>query len=119
MGVKFYTEKFGENIPIKYHPIIRREESCYISSSKAIELAKKIKDENDIFICINSWLNFINLLWYNIKSFKSIGNIDKFLLILVFNYFIQLFIYINYLYLFIYVSKYGLKAYFIMIITEF
>ena len=36
-----YTEKFGENIPIKYHPIIRSEESCYISSSKAIELAKK------------------------------------------------------------------------------
>jgi len=36
-----YVEEFGEDIPIKYHPIIRSEEACYISSSKAIELAKK------------------------------------------------------------------------------
>ena len=39
------TEKFkaeyGEDIPIKYHPIIRSEEACYLSSSSAIELAKK------------------------------------------------------------------------------
>ncbi|WP_412986841.1 dihydroorotase [Pontimicrobium sp. IMCC45349] len=36
-----YVEKYGENIPVKYHPIIRSEEACYLSSSKAIELAKK------------------------------------------------------------------------------
>jgi dihydroorotase len=36
-----FKEKYGENIPIKYHPIIRSEEACYLSSSKAIELAKK------------------------------------------------------------------------------
>ncbi|MDO5970658.1 dihydroorotase [Flavivirga aquimarina] len=36
-----HLEKFGDDIPIKYHPIIRSEEACYISSSKAIELAKK------------------------------------------------------------------------------
>ena len=36
-----YLEKYGEDIPIKYHPIIRSEEACFISSSKAIELAKK------------------------------------------------------------------------------
>lgn len=33
--------KFGENIPIEMHPIIRSEEACYLSSSMAIELAKK------------------------------------------------------------------------------
>ena len=44
-----YTEKFGENIPIKYHPIIRSEESCYISSSKAIEFAKKTGARLHIF----------------------------------------------------------------------
>ena len=32
---------YGEAIPIEKHPIIRSEEACYISSSKAIELAKK------------------------------------------------------------------------------
>ncbi len=36
-----YIEKYGEDIPVKYHPIIRSEEACYLSSSKAIELAKK------------------------------------------------------------------------------
>jgi len=36
-----YKAQFGDDIPIKYHPIIRSEEACYLSSSKAIELAKK------------------------------------------------------------------------------
>ncbi|RIA08464.1 dihydroorotase [Flavobacteriaceae bacterium MAR_2010_72] len=36
-----HQKEFGEDIPIKYHPIIRSEEACYISSSKAIALAKK------------------------------------------------------------------------------
>jgi dihydroorotase len=44
-----YSEKFGENIPVKYHPIIRSEEACYISSSKAIELAKKTGARLHIF----------------------------------------------------------------------
>ena len=36
-----YLDKYGEDIPIEMHPKIRSEEACYISSSKAIELAKK------------------------------------------------------------------------------
>ncbi|SEC31683.1 dihydroorotase [Tenacibaculum sp. MAR_2009_124] len=36
-----FVEKYGDDIPIKYHPVIRSEEACYLSSSKAIELAKK------------------------------------------------------------------------------
>ena len=36
-----YLEKYGDDIPLKYHPEIRSEEACYLSSSKAIELAKK------------------------------------------------------------------------------
>lgn len=36
-----HIKEFGDDIPIQYHPIIRSEEACYISSSKAIELAKK------------------------------------------------------------------------------
>ena len=32
---------YGDNIPIELHPKIRSEEACYISSSKAIALAKK------------------------------------------------------------------------------
>jgi dihydroorotase len=36
-----YKEEFGDNIPMNKHHLIRSAEACYISSSKAIELAKK------------------------------------------------------------------------------
>jgi len=36
-----YLERYGEDIPINCHPEIRSAEACYISSSKAIALAKK------------------------------------------------------------------------------
>jgi len=36
-----FIEKYGDDIPVKFHPIIRSEEACYLSSSKAIALAKK------------------------------------------------------------------------------
>ena len=44
-----YVAKFGVDIPMKYHPIIRSEEACYLSSSKAIELAKKTGARLHIF----------------------------------------------------------------------
>ena len=34
-------EKYGDDIPIEMHPVIRSAEACYISSSTAIKLAKK------------------------------------------------------------------------------
>lgn len=47
------TEKFkaeyGDDIPLKYHPIIRSEEACYLSSSKAVKLAKKTGARLHIF----------------------------------------------------------------------
>ena len=36
-----YKEKYGEEVPIKFHPLIRSEEACYASSSQAVALAKK------------------------------------------------------------------------------
>ncbi|MDO6674179.1 dihydroorotase [Tenacibaculum sp. 1B UA] len=44
-----YKAKFGDDIPIKYHPLIRSEEACYLSSSRAIELAKKTGARLHIF----------------------------------------------------------------------
>jgi dihydroorotase len=44
-----FIDKYGEDIPVKYHPIIRSEEACYLSSSKAIELAKKTGARLHIF----------------------------------------------------------------------
>lgn len=40
-NLKKYIKKYGDDIPMKYHPIIRSGEACYLSSSKAIKLAKK------------------------------------------------------------------------------
>ena len=34
-------EKYGDQIPVSAHPLIRNEEACYLSSSKAVALAKK------------------------------------------------------------------------------
>ncbi len=40
-NTKRYREKYGEDMPIKYHPEIRSEEACYLSSSLAVKLAEK------------------------------------------------------------------------------
>lgn len=40
-NTEHYKSIYGDDIPVKFHPIIRSEEACYLSSSKAIELAKK------------------------------------------------------------------------------
>lgn len=36
-----YKEMYGDDIPVKYHHLIRSEEACYLSSSKTIALAQK------------------------------------------------------------------------------
>jgi len=40
-NLEIYKERYGDDIPINMHPIIRSEEACYLSSSKAIALAKE------------------------------------------------------------------------------
>ena len=38
---KIFYEKFGENVSAEHHHLIRDVESCYLSSSLAVDLAKK------------------------------------------------------------------------------
>ncbi|MBN4072485.1 dihydroorotase [Crocinitomix catalasitica] len=40
-NIKEYRERYGDDMPIKYHPEIRSAEACYLSSSLAVRLAKK------------------------------------------------------------------------------
>jgi dihydroorotase len=40
-NMELFSQKYGENITPKMHPLIRNEEACYLSSSFAVELAKK------------------------------------------------------------------------------
>jgi len=90
-----YKEKYGDDIPIKYHPIIRSEEACYISSSKAIELAKKTGARLHIFHVSTAketelFRNDIPLeekqitaevcihhLWFNDEDYKDKGTFIK------------------------------------------
>jgi len=41
LNTKYYKEKFGDDLPMSYHPLIRSEEACYSSSFKAVKLAQK------------------------------------------------------------------------------
>lgn len=36
-----YVSRFGEDLPIIFHPLIRSAEACYASSAQAVELASK------------------------------------------------------------------------------
>jgi dihydroorotase len=40
-NMQLYREKYGEDVPVECHPLIRSEEACYKSSALAVELAKK------------------------------------------------------------------------------
>lgn len=48
-NLKEAKEKYGEEIPVEMHPKIRSAGACFISSSKAIELAKKTGARLHIF----------------------------------------------------------------------
>jgi dihydroorotase len=38
---RIYREKYGENVPVECHPLIRSEKACYEATKRAIELANK------------------------------------------------------------------------------
>ena len=40
-NTKVFKEQYGDDAPTRIHPMIRSAEACYLSSSKAVELAKK------------------------------------------------------------------------------
>jgi dihydroorotase len=44
-----YKAEFGDDIPVTAHHLIRSEEACYISSSRAIALAKKTSARLHVF----------------------------------------------------------------------
>ncbi|MGV4414454.1 dihydroorotase [Chryseobacterium sp. T1] len=44
-----YKAEYGDDIPVKFHHLIRSEEACYKSSSKTVELAEKTGARLHIF----------------------------------------------------------------------
>ncbi len=90
-----YYQQFGDNAPPSIHPVIRSAKACYLSSSKAVGLAKKYNtrlhvlhlssaEEMDLFdnsiplkdkritaeVCIHH-------LWFSDKDYEKKGNFIK------------------------------------------
>ncbi|MEY3099433.1 MAG: hypothetical protein RIS63_321, partial [Bacteroidota bacterium] len=42
-NLEAFQARYGNDIPVSAHPLIRNEEACYLSSSKAVALAKKYR----------------------------------------------------------------------------
>ncbi len=94
-NTKIFKEKYGDNAPVRIHPMIRSAEACYLSSAKAVKLAKKYNTrlhilhlstakEMELFdnsvpleekkitaeVCIHH-------LWFSDKDYDSKGNFIK------------------------------------------
>jgi dihydroorotase len=94
-NLALYKEKYGDDIPVKYHPKIRSTEACYLSSSKAVALAKKTGARLHVFHVstakeLSLFSNKIPLeekkitaevcvhhLWFSEKDYDSKGNFIK------------------------------------------
>ena len=90
-----YQEKYGEDVPVEFHPAIRSAEACYKSSSFAVAMARKFNTrlhilhistakETELFdntiplaekritaeACIHH-------LWFNDRDYKRLGTLIK------------------------------------------
>lgn len=90
-----YKQLLGDNIPVRLHPKIRSAEACYISSSMAVELAKKhntrlhilhisTEKETNLFDNITPLIDkritaeaCIHHLWFTDKDYETKGNLIK------------------------------------------
>jgi len=94
-NMEHYRQLYGENITVAMHPKIRSEEACYLSSSLAVELAKKhgtrlhilhISTEKETWLFDNSIPlkdkkitaeACIHHLWFTDKDYETKGNFIK------------------------------------------
>ena len=94
-NMQVYKEKYGEDVPVECHPLIRSEEACYKSSSLAVELAKKyntrlhilhISTAKELELFDNSIPlkekritaeACIHHLWFSDEDYKTKGNFIK------------------------------------------
>ncbi|WP_340199721.1 dihydroorotase [Ascidiimonas sp. W6] len=90
-----YKKQYGDQIPIELHPVIRSAEACYLSSSKAIALAKKTGARLHVFHLSTGKETFqfqndipladkkitaevcVHHLWFSDEDYKSKGTFIK------------------------------------------
>ena len=94
-NLNHYKQLLGDNITVRLHPKIRSEEACYLSSSMAVELAKKhntrlhilhisTEKETHLFDNITPLKDkritaeaCIHHLWFSNKDYETKGNFIK------------------------------------------
>jgi dihydroorotase len=94
-NIKTFREKYGEDVPVECHPLIRNTEACYKSSSMAVNLAKKhntrlhilhISTEKEISLFDNNLPldqklitaeACVHHLWFSDVDYKTKGNFIK------------------------------------------
>ncbi|AEI51391.1 dihydroorotase [Runella slithyformis] len=92
---QLYREKYGENVPIEFHPIIRSERACYEATQRAIEIANKYKARlhilhltteaethlfrNDIPLREKNITTEVSVhhLWFSDTDYERLGNLIK------------------------------------------
>jgi len=90
-----YREKYGEHVPIEFHPLIRSEKACYEATKRAIELANKHKARlhilhltteaethlfrNDIPLKEKNITTEVSVhhLWFSDKDYERLGTLIK------------------------------------------
>ena len=94
-NIKLYKKTYGKEIPIEKHPMIRSEKACYLSSKKAIALARETGARLHVFhlsTAIETKLFDNNIpleekkitsevcvhhLWFSEKDYQDKGNFIK------------------------------------------
>ena len=90
-----YRERYGENVPIEFHPMIRSEKACFEATERAIELANKHNARlhilhlttaaethlfrNDIPLKEKNITTEVSVhhLWFSDKDYQRLGNLIK------------------------------------------
>jgi dihydroorotase len=90
-----YRDKYGENVPVEFHPIIRSEKACYEATKRAIDIANKHNARlhilhltteaethlfrNDIPLQKKNITTEVSVhhLWFSDKDYKRLGTLIK------------------------------------------
>ncbi|OBX27257.1 dihydroorotase [Gelidibacter algens] len=90
-----YRQKYGDNVPVKFHPVIRSTKACYEATKRAISLAKKHNArlhilhltteaethlfENDIPLREKKITTEVSVhhLWFSDKDYERLGTLIK------------------------------------------
>jgi dihydroorotase len=90
-----YREKYGENVPIEFHPLIRSEKACFEATQRAINLANKHNARlhilhltteaethlfrNDIPLKEKNITTEVSVhhLWFSDQDYQRLGNLIK------------------------------------------